>query len=341
MKFWSNFTALAIHSLRDKMDIFFNLFFPAMTLIVLGFVFSGIYNAPTVKVGITGNVPKIEGVSFKSFENISMLKKAVAKHDVDFGVSLSSTLLNVYLNPSNAQSNEYYISLGKKIAAILNKEKGTTPVIKVTKREVSFSEQKLSYLDTLIPGILALSIFSAGIFSMTASLAHLRDKKIIRKLWTTPLFKWHFYGAFILESVVKTYISILLLLLVAVITFGVHYHIQWVNFSILLLSSTFGMMGIGMIILLFSPSAKIASEISSVIYTIVMFFSGVYFPVEIMPKSMQKIAYSLPVIYIVNAMKYVFGLRPMSSVSFYGMIFLMFAGFVLILIGFGKLFKVE
>ena len=341
MKFWSNFVALAIHSLRDKMDIFFNLFFPAMTLIVLGFVFSGIYSAPTVKVGITGNVPKIEGVSFKKFENISMLKEAVTRGNVDFGISLSSTLLNVYLNPSNAQSNEYYISLGKKIATILNKEKGTAPVIKVTKKEVSFSEQKLSYLDTLIPGILALSIFSAGIFSMTASLAHLRDKKIIRKLWTAPLFKWHFYGAFILENVVKTYISILLLLLIAVITFGVHYHIQWVNFSILLLSSTFGMMGIGMIILLFSPSAKIASEISSVIYTIVMFFSGVYFPVEIMPKSMQKIAYSLPVIYIVNAMKYVFGLRPMSSVSFYGMIFLMFAGFILILIGFGKLFKVE
>ncbi len=341
MKFWSNFAALAIHSLRDKMDIFFNLFFPAMTLIVLGFVFSGIYSAPTVKVGITGNVPKIEGVSFKKFENISMLKEAVTRGNVDFGISLSSTLLNVYLNPSNAQSNEYYISLGKKIATILNKEKGTAPVIKVTKKEVSFSEQKLSYLDTLIPGILALSIFSAGIFSMTASLAHLRDKKIIRKLWTAPLFKWHFYGAFILENVVKTYISILLLLLIAVITFGVHYHIQWVNFSILLLSSTFGMMGIGMIILLFSPSAKIASEISSVIYTIVMFFSGVYFPVEIMPKSMQKIAYSLPVIYIVNAMKYVFGLKPMSSVGFYGMIFLMFAGFILILIGFGKLFKVE
>ncbi len=347
MRFWSSFVALTLNAIRDRMNMFFNIFFPLVILIIFGFVFSGLYTSSNVKIGIMGvkKLPEIENVSFVRFKNAADLRTAVMKSKMDMGITLStsstSNSLILYLNPSNAQSNEYYVSLGKRITEFLNEKNGVTPVIKVVSKDVSFSNQKLSYLDTLIPGILALSIFSAGIFSMTASLAHLRDKKVIKKMWTFPLFKWQFYGAFILEKVIETYLSIIFLLFVAMLVFGTHYDINVAKFSILVISSTFGMMGIGMIILFFSPSAKIASEISSVVYTIVMFFSGVYFPVEIMPKSMQKIAYSLPVIYIVNAMKYVFGLMPMSTVSFYGMIFLMFAGFVLILIGFGKLFKVK
>ncbi len=341
MKFFSNFFALTLNALRDKMNVFFNVFFPLMILIVFGFVFSGVYSPSNVKIGVVGNLPSVKGISLKKFENIQNLRKAIVERKEDFGIVRSATSLVIYLEPSNAQSNEYYISLAKKISAIVNEKMGATPVIKVVRKEVNFSNQDLSYLDSLIPGILVLSIFSAGIFSMTASLAHLRDKKVIKKLWTAPIFKWHFYGAFVLEKVIETYISIVFLLVIAMITFGIHYNVHWIGFSILLLSSTFGMMGIGMIILLFSPSAKVASEISSVIYTVVMFFSGVYFPVEIMPKFMQRIAYSLPLIYVVNAMKYVFGLRPMSKFNFYGLIFIMFAGFVLVLLGFAKMFKSE
>ncbi|WP_456399900.1 ABC transporter permease [Mesoaciditoga sp.] len=344
MRFWSSFVALTLSAIRDRMNIFFNIFFPLVILIIFGFVFSGLYTSSNVKIGIMGikKLPEIENVSFVRFRNLKNLKTAVIKSKMDMGITLSaSNSMILYLNPSNAQSNEYYVSLGKRLTEFLNEKNGVTPVIKVVSKDVSFSSQKLSYLDTLIPGILALSIFSAGIFSMTASLAHLRDKKVIKKMWTFPLFKWQFYGAFILEKVIETYLSIVFLLFVAILVFGTHYDINVARFSILVISSTFGMMGIGMIILFFSPNAKIASEISSVVYTIAMFFSGVYFPVETMPKSMQKIAYSLPLIYMVNSMKYTFGLRPMPIGSFYDMVFLMFAGFILVLIGFGKLFKAE
>jgi ABC-2 type transport system permease protein len=343
VRFWSNFVSLTLHALRDKMSLFFNILLPLLTLIIFGFVFSGVYGTSNVRIGVTGieKIPTMENVSFTKFENVMNLKEAVMKHKMDFGITLSSTSLVVYLDPSNAQSNEYYISLGKRISEILNKENGVTPMIKIVREEVNFSSQKLSYLDSLIPGILALSIFSAGVFSMTASLAHLRDKKIIKKLWTAPIFKWHFYGAFIFEKVVETYISIIFLLVIAVMVFGTHYDVNLAKFSLLVLSSTFGMMGIGMVILLFSPNAKVASEISSVIYMIVMFFSGVYFPVEIMPKFMQRIAYSLPLIYIMNSMKYVFGIKQMSQLSFYTTVLFMFGGFVFILMGFGKLFKAD
>lgn len=101
------------------------------------------------------------------------------------------------------------------------------------------------------------------------------------------------------------------------------------------------MMGIGMITLLFSPNAKVSSEISSALYTIMMFFSGVYFPIKIMPPFLQHVAYSLPLVYITDAMKYTTNIAPMPLSNFYIIISLMLVGFVIVLMGFSKVFKTE
>ncbi len=342
LRFFSNFKALTLHALRDKMSIFFNLLFPLMILIIFGYVFSGTYSQSTVMAGFTGSkLPQVKGVNYEKFQDLSVLKKAILTQKVDFGLSLEGTLLKIYLNPSATQYNDYYISVGKQVSKKLNKAKGVVSMINVKRKEVSFSGKKLNYLDSLIPGILALSIFSAGIFSMTASLAHLRDEKVMKRLWTTPIARWHFYGAFILEKVVETYISILFLFGVAIIAFGIHYNVDWFKFTLLVVSSIFGTMGMGMIILLFSPNAKVSSEISSVIYTITMFFAGVYFPIKIMPPFLQHVAYSLPLIYMVNAMKYATNIAPMSVSQFYLIVLLMLGGFVVVLTGFSKVFKTD
>ncbi len=341
MKFMSNFVALFKNAWRDRISVFFNIFLPLAILLIFGFIFSNPQGV--VKVGILdgSRFPAIAKVEYKRFKNITALENAIVNEKVDFGLSLIGTSLKVYLDPSQTDSNEYYSSIARNMANALNASYGTRPLISVKKKEVSISTQKLSYLDTLIPGILALSIFSAGLFSMTSSLAHLRDKKVIKKMWTAPIHRWHFYGAFIAEKVVETYISIIVLFSLALITFKPHYALKPFEFSVFVISSTFGMMGLGMIVLLFSPNSKTASEISSVFYTIAMFFSGVYFPISIMPKSMQHIAYSLPLIYMVHAMEYAFGLRKMTLLNFYALNALMLAGFIVVLIGFGKMFKTE
>lgn len=342
MKFWTSLWALTLHALRDRRSTLVNFLFPLVILIIFGNVFSWTSSQSTVKVAFTGTkLPRIERVKYVEFQNLSALKKAILAQKVDFGLSLNGKILKIYLNPSNIQSNDYYISIGKRVSKKINESKGIVSMINVKRTEVSFSGKKFNYLGDLIPGILALSIFSVGIFSMTAGLAHLRDKKVMKKLWTTPISRWHFYGAFILEKVIETYISILALFGIAIIMFGAHYSVDWFKFTILVLSATFGMMGIGMIILLLSPNAKVSSEISSVLYTLATFFAGVYFPIKIMPPIMQRVAYSLPLVYIVDAMKYTTNIAPMSPAKFYLIIAVMLVGFILVLMGFSKVFKSE
>jgi ABC-2 type transport system permease protein len=335
--------AMAFHSIRDRMNLFFNLFFPLVTLLIFGFVFSGIY-APqsSINVGFYGStLPAVTGVKYIRYSTLSDLENAINSQKIDLGLTLDGTALITYISPANIQSSDYYTSISKNVANEINKSNGITDVIGIQKNDISFSGKKFDYLDNLIPGILALSIFSAGVFSITASLAHFRDKKVIKRFWTTPLAKWEFYSGFIVEKMIESFISILILFAAAIIFFHPAYNLDWLRFLLMIFSGTFGMMGFGMIILLISPNARVASEISSVLYTVMMFFSGVYFPLDLMPKFMQDIAYGLPLTYIVTGMKSATGIAPMSNLSFWLTVVIMFFGAVLILLGFSRIFKVE
>lgn len=335
--------AMVFHSIRDMMNLFFNLFFPLVTLLIFGYVFAGIY-APqsSINVGFYGQtLPAISGIKYVSYPTLSSLQNAINAQNIELGLTLNGTSLFTYISPANIQSGNYYTSIAKTIADEINKSKGITSIIGIKQNQTSFSGKQINYLDNLIPGILALSIFSAGVFSITASLAHFKDKKVMKKFWITPIAKWEFYSAFISEKMVESFISIILLFAAAMIFFHPAYSIDWLRFIVTIFSGTFGMMGIGMIILLMSPNARVASEISSVLYTVIMFFSGVYFPIDLMPKFMQNIAYALPLTYIVIAMKSAMGITPMSAFAYWLAIIVMFFGAVLVLLGFSKMFSVE
>lgn len=343
MRFSSILKAMTFHSVRDKTNLFFNLFFPLVTLLIFGYVFSGIYSPQSsINVGYYGQVlPAVPGIKYIEYPTLSSLQDAVNSGKIELGLTLDGTSLITYVNPANIQSSDYYTSIAKSVADEINKSKGITSIINVKRNDVSFSGKKIDYLDNLIPGILALSIFSAGIFSITASLAHFRDKKVIKRFWTTPLAKWEFYAAFLFEKIIESFLSIILLFFVAMIFFHPPYSVDWLKFIVTTLAGTFGMMGIGMIILLLSPSARVASEISSVLYTVIMFFSGVYFPLDLLPKFLQDVAYGLPLTYIVIAMKSAMGIAPMSVFSYWLTIVIMLLGAILVLLGFSRIFKVE
>ncbi len=342
MRFLAVLKAMTFHSIRDRMNLFFNLFFPLVTLLVFGYVFSGIYSPQgAINVGFYGQpLPTVSGIKYVEYPTLSALQDAVNSGKIELGFTLDGTSLITYVSPANIQSSDYYSSIAKSVADEINKSKGITSVIDVKRNDISFSGKQINYLDNLIPGILALSIFSAGIFSITASLAHFRDKKVIKKFWTTPLAKWEFYAAFLLEKMVESFLSIILLFAAAMIFFNPPYSIDWLRFMVTIFAGTFGMMGIGMIILLLSPNARVGSEISSVLYTTMIFFSGVYFPLDLLPKFLQDIAYGLPLTYIVIAMKSAMGIAPMSALAYWLTIVIMFFGAVLVLLGFSKVFKI-
>ena len=61
------------------------------------------------------------------------------------------------------------------------------PATRVTVTTKPVKARNLTYIDFLIPGILAMSIMQTGIFGVAFGFVSLKKRGILRRLWVTPI----------------------------------------------------------------------------------------------------------------------------------------------------------
>ena len=90
-------------------------------------------------------------------------------------------------------------------------------------------------------------------------------------------------------------------------------------------------MGLGVLILIIFKKTEASYTASSVLYTIMTFFSGIYFPVQFLPSQVRWISHILPVTYLTDVLRYVSGIEDMSFIKFItiNLVFI-FAGIILL-----------
>jgi ABC-2 type transport system permease protein len=126
--------------------------------------------------------------------------------------------------------------------------------------------------------------------------AELRQKGVIRKLSTTPITHGDWVLSNILYQVILAVISATAILLVSYAVFDVSLRIDaWLPTFIVL--EVFAFAGIGMILTRVATEAESAMAAANAIMYPMMFLSGSFFPLEMMPSFLQKIARILPLYY--------------------------------------------
>jgi len=126
--------------------------------------------------------------------------------------------------------------------------------------------------------------------------AELRQKGVIRKLSTTPITHGDWVLSNILYQVILAVISATAILLVSYAVFDVSLRIDaWLPTFIVL--EVFAFAGIGMILTRVAKEAESAMAAANAIMYPMMFLSGSFFPLEMMPGFLQKIARILPLYY--------------------------------------------
>jgi ABC-2 type transport system permease protein len=126
--------------------------------------------------------------------------------------------------------------------------------------------------------------------------AELRQKGVIRTLSTTPITHSDWVLSNILYQVILAVISATAILLVSYAVFNVSLRIDgWLPTFIVL--EVFAFAGIGMILTRVAKEAESAMAAANAIMYPMMFLSGSFFPLEMMPGFLQKIARILPLYY--------------------------------------------
>jgi len=210
----------------------------------------------------------------------------------DFNASVTITYI---YDPSSSSVDTKKDILNAVLAGINQKMSGKPPFIRSA--EKSILARKYRFIEFFVPGIIAMSVMTLSLFGTVDSDTELRQKGIIRKLSTTPITRTEWILSNILYQFILAVISTTVMLLVSYAVFDVSLHIDaWLPAFILL--DVFAFVGIGMILTRFVKEAQSAASATDAISFPMMFLSGSFFPIELMPGFLQKFAKTLPLFYV-------------------------------------------
>jgi ABC-2 type transport system permease protein len=126
---------------------------------------------------------------------------------------------------------------------------------------------------------------------------------VLRRLRTTPVSPLVVLGAQVIVTFAVTCLGMLLLIAAGKLVF--HIKFEGNAFSVLagFVLSSLSFFGIGFILAGAMPTARIANIVGLVLLYPMLFLSGAFFPLELLPAAVQKVAAFLPLTYVVNLLR--------------------------------------
>ena len=158
-------------------------------------------------------------------------------------------------------------------------------------------------IDASIPGLTDVIICITGLMSTTMALSTYREKGVLRRLRTTPVSPLVVLVAQVIVVFAMTTLGMLLLVLAGTLV----YHVRFDGNPLSLLGgyilSSLSFFGIGFVLAGTMPTVRTAWIVGMVLLYPMMFLSGAFFTVEILPAAIQKVSAFLPLTYVVNLLR--------------------------------------
>jgi ABC-2 type transport system permease protein len=309
---------------REKTAMFFTIAFPIILILVFGTIFMSQDNveyhlcvqdldrtkssAEAVetlelngKFKITRVDPAVNAVQYVRENRVNLvlvipkgLEKSLMRRKFFNDFTSSATITYIY-DPSSSSVATKMDILNAVLAGINQEMTKTPPFIKSVRK--SILTKKYRFIEFFIPGIIAMAVMTLSLFGTVDSDTELRQKGIIRKLSATPITRTDWILSNILYQFILAVISTIAMLVVSYAVFDVSLHLDaWLLVFILL--DVFAFVGIGMILTRFAKEAQSAAAAANAISYPMMFLSGSFFPIELMPGFLQKFAKLLPLFYV-------------------------------------------
>ncbi len=176
----------------------------------------------------------------------------------------------------------------------------------------SLVEKNMTATDYYLPGYIAAFIMTNGIMGATSVISELRRNGTVKRLAATPLPKSSWILSNVFQQTVLAFMLTAVMIIFARIIFGVS---ALPNLYALLLifvgAVTFA--SIGMILGGVIKDVEAASGAGSAIAFPMMFLSGAFWPLEMMPSYMQSIAKCLPLYYFHDGLRNIMILDNLSG----------------------------
>jgi ABC-2 type transport system permease protein len=333
----ADFRIVARTYFRNPVALFFSLIFPIILISLFGAIFSAT-GSSAVNLVVVNEDHNPNGVGYTN-ESVAFLQALNATTLVKVSVvdvspqNFSNYLgqngdttglvipagfesdylaqrpvnLTIFTNPEDAASGGTVIGAVQGVSAAFNLHRacgsGTcAPVIGFTTENVGSPVYK--YIDYLIPGLIGFAILTSPMFSMVDIASSYRKDGIFRQLSLTPITRSEWLTSRILWYVALTFVTSAIMISAGILLFGAHVTLTLGMIPFLVVGPFF-FVSLGMLAGSVAKTPESAALIGNIITFPMMFLSGTFFQVSMMPAGLQAFAHILPLYYVIDGMNQV------------------------------------
>ena len=309
---------------REKQAWFWGIFFPVILMVIFMVIFNGDseeeFSATVAVVEETPNatsrmlwemiratpVFEIEGgepVSMAEADEWVKAKKVDAA--VVLPTSAEASAVRLIVNKENEQG-----VTAQAVAGILDRfvqranllAAGAEPLYELAFESVSSGRDDLKYRDFLLTGMIALSIAQGGLFGMV-DMVEMRRRGLLKRLRMTPADMGLYGFSDMVMRLLFALVQLVLLSLIGVFGFGAPLHLNLFSLAVVFLCGSLSFNAMGYLISSFSKTNEAYMGIANIVSFLMMFLSGVFFPIESMPGWLQPVSGVLPLTYFVDGIR--------------------------------------
>jgi ABC-2 type transport system permease protein len=314
---------------RDRVAIFFTIAFPLIFLLIFGTIY-GKSSGTSFRVVIFNESHSQfsrqfdkELTSSKLFKiktgvpNLAQADQQMSRGEIDatlvlppsFGETTNTAYptgqIIEYYDENSATAAQTLESVLDGITAKTNAKLVAAQITPFSVKAVMTNKGGLTTFDYTFSGLLGFTIIGLGIFGPVNAFPELKKQGVLRRLHVSPLRVWQYFLANVLSNSVVGLISVAVMFVVAKLVFGFHMDGNYLNLAVVVVLGIFTIFGIGLAIGGWAKNENQAAPLANIIVFPMMFLTGVFFPVFLMPSWLQRVSTYLPLTPVINSIRMV------------------------------------
>ncbi len=191
--------------------------------------------------------------------------------------------------------------------------------VTVDQKEIGAENKTFAYIDFLVPGVVVMGFFVAGLFSVPGTILFGRENRVLRRYWVTPLTVPRFLAGFTLGHVALCALQFICVWILGRFAFGAHVNLFEPLALAYLVLAVVTFLAIGFLVAAVARTPNAGMAIANIINMPLMFLGGLFFPTGSMPSGLRAVMLVDPVTYIADGLRASVGVSPATyghAVSF-------------------------
>ena len=304
---------------RDRQAIVFSLIFPLLMMLAFGFFNRG--EIDPVVIGVADEANSTLSREFIASLNANPLfaitqgtEQSLRVQVVNGNIGLALLIPEEFRgNPANislrvitdtsqtAQMNTVIPLLQQALVEIERDLRGLEPLFDLSIVDVEARTQ--TYLDFLVPGLLALMLMQIAMGGSGFNLVEFRRKGILKRLFVTPIQPSNFISGLVLSRLLIVVIQISVLLGIAIYLLDITFIGSRPSLYFFIILGTTIFLSLGFCLGSLAKSQQAIMAMNMLLTWPQMLLTGIFYPIDAMPGFVQPLANVLPLSFVVNGLR--------------------------------------